>query len=120
MSVQNLFEVVSNDDGTITFQGTKLAGEAVAALAVDLLAAMVRSATNSGRHQEAIKIGKDETIHGIRPSLIGAMQSPRGQDQRLMLACGFAHIAVVVPTHIVRALGESLLALSAPDEGQAN
>ena len=119
MTNPNPFTVSSNSDGTVTLLEQRLDGQQVAALVTDLLAYMCEAAAKSGRADEAKKIGGGEQIYAVRPDVIAATPAPKGQDQRIVLACGFAHVGVIVPSAIVRALGENFVALSA-DEGRAH
>lgn len=118
MTDPNPFAVVANTDGTISILDKVLDGEATAALVTDILAQMTEAARLAGKPGRAVDLTRGEALHGIRPDAIASDQAPKGHDQRLILVSGRAHIAVVIPTHIVRALGENLLALAAPEDSR--
>ncbi len=116
----NPFSIASNSDGTITVAGHVLSGPAATALVADILAYMAEAGEKAGLHAEATRLSPSEQIHAVRPDQISATQAPKGSDQRLVFVFGLAHLGVVVPTRIVRAMAEQFLALSAPDEGTAH
>jgi hypothetical protein len=118
MTSPSPFEISSNSDGTITLSGKVLDGPAAAALVADILAYMSEATEKSGQMIQAKQLDPREQIHAVRPNMIAAAQAAIGDDQRLLLICGHAHLGVVVPSHIVRALGESFLALSVDERKQ--
>src|SRR5690242_14347270 len=104
MTKPNPFDIVSNSDGTISLAGKVLGGEAAAALVADILAYMSEAADKAGQMERAKMIDPRAQVHAVRPNMIAAIQAPKGHDQQLLLLCGHAHLGVIVPTQIVKAL----------------